>query len=401
MGCFRSHRNRNMSTDPNSMLKNKKKILYVITKSNFGGAQRYVHELAVHFKSAGYEVAVACGGSGILTEKLKVAGIPVFEIKSFERDINLKKEFSSIFELARVIRTFRPDIVHLNSSKAGGIGALVSRLLGVRNVIFTAHGWAFWEDRSLLWRLIVWKLSWITALLAHHIIVVSQYELARTPLPFVRKKLTCIHTAVPTIAFKERNHARTLLFPETDGAWRSDAVWVVSTSEHNHNKNLLSLIKAVEMHNAKNVQKVFLTLMSDGDERTSLETYVREYKLTDSIVFTGYVDDARKYLKAFDIFVLPSRKEGFPYGLLEAGAAGLACIASNVGGIPEIITNNETGILINPDETESIGRALESLMKDTPRDLPQQYTLGAALQKKVLHEYTLDKMCEETQKLYR
>jgi glycosyltransferase involved in cell wall biosynthesis len=379
----------------------RKKILYVITKSNFGGAQRYVFELATALPKDQYEVAVACGGDGILTEKLKAAGIPIFEIKSFQRDINFKKEFSSLFELARIIRTFRPDIVHLNSSKAGGIGALVSRLLGVRNIIFTAHGWAFWENRSVLWRLIVWKLSWITALLSHHIIVVSNYEFTHTPLPFVKKKLTCIHTAVPTIAFKERNRARVLLFPETDGAWHGDAVWVVSTSEHNRNKNLLTLIQAVEAFNVKNVQKVFLTLMSDGDERDALEAYVRGHKLTSSIAFTGYVEDARSYLKAFDIFALPSRKEGFPYGLLEAGAAGLACIASNVGGIPEIITNQETGILINPDETESIVRALEYIMNDTPRDLPTQYILGEALQKKVLSEYTLAYMCEQTQKLYR
>ena len=383
------------------MTHQRKKILYVITKSNFGGAQRYVFELATSLPKDQYEVAVACGGNGILTEKLKVADIPIFEIKSFQRDIHLGKEFSSLFELARIIRAFRPDVVHLNSSKAGGIGALVSRLLGVRNIIFTAHGWAFWEDRSILWRSTVWAFSWVTALLSHHIIVVSNYELARTPLPFVKKRLTCIHTAVPAIAFKERNRARVLLFPETDGAWHGDAVWVVSTGEHNHNKNLLSLIQAVEAQNAKNVQKVFLTLMSDGDERKALEAYVREHKLTQSIVFTGYVDDARSYLKAFDVFVLPSRKEGFPYGLLEAGAAGLACIASNVGGIPEIIINHETGILINPQENKSIERALEYLTKDTPRDIPPRYILGEALQKKVLSEYTLDRMCTETQGLYR
>ncbi len=366
-----------------------------------GGAQRYVFELATSLPQDQYEVAVACGGNGILTKKLKTAGVRVFEIKSFQRDINLRKEFSSLLELTRIIRAFRPDIVHLNSTKAGGTGALVSRILGVRNIIFTAHGWAFWENRSLLWRAIVWKLSWITALLCHHIIVVSKYEFTRTPLPFVRKKLICIHTAVPPIAFKERNRARALLFPGADGAWHGDAVWVVSTSEHNHNKNLLSLIQAVETLNTKNAQKVFLTLMSDGDERTLLETYVREHKLTDSIVFTGYVDDARSYLKAFDIFVLPSRKEGFPYGLLEAGAAGLACIASNVGGIPEIITDHETGILTNPHEMGSIERALEYLTIATPCDLPTQHILGAALQKKVLHEYTLDQMFTETERLYQ
>ncbi len=378
----------------------KKRILFVITKSNYGGAQRYVHELATGLPRDEYTVAVACGGNGPLVTKLHEAGITVCEVPSFQRDISIGKEFKSLFELGRIIRTFNPDIVHLNSSKAGGTGALVARILGVPKIIFTAHGWAFWEDRSLLWRSLVWLFSWITALLAHTIIVVSRFEYDRTPLPFLRKKLVYIPTALPHITFIEREDARKKLYSESILTKHIRDHWLVATSEHNHNKNLLCAIRAVATFNQTHAKKIFFTLMSDGDERQLLERYVTEHNLDDTIAFTGYVPDARTYLKAFDIFILPSLKEGMPYGLLEAGQAGLACIASNVGGIPEVIESGRTGILIDPRNDASVVAALEFFTEDTPRDLPPSYLYGTELEKKVSAEYTLDRMITTTKAVY-
>lgn len=377
-------------------MKMKKKILYVITKSNFGGAQRYVYELATSLPKDAFDVTVAFGGNGILKQKLESAGISTRTIHSFERDINFSKEIKSLFELRNIIQELEPDIVHLNSSKAGGTGALVSRFLGVKKIIFTAHGWAFWEDRSFLWRSVVWFFSWITALLAHKIIVVSEYEYARTPLPFTKKKLTCIHTAVPEIIFKERDVARRALFSDADIAPHTNDLWLVSTSEHNHNKNILSSIRAVETHNAKNSQKIFFTIMGNGDERASLEHYVNTHNLNDSIVFTGYVEDVRSHLKAFDVFILPSRKEGMPYGIIEAGAAGLPSIASRVGGIPEIITHEKNGILVNPNDISTITEALHALVAH-----PKTRTeYGRLLQEKINSDFDIKKMFAKTLAIY-
>ncbi|MFZ2253423.1 MAG: glycosyltransferase [Minisyncoccia bacterium] len=374
----------------------RKKILYVITKSNFGGAQRYVYELATNLPQDTFDVTVAFGGNGLLKQKLEEAGIKTRTVHSFERDINFAKELKSFFELRSIINEIKPDIVHLNSSKAGGSGALVSRLLCVKKIIFTAHGWAFWEDRSFLWRSIVWLFSWITALLAHTIIVVSNYEYTRTPLPFMRRKLTCIHTAVPEIIFKERESARTTLFSNEKCEQHKNDLWVVSTSEHNHNKNILSAIRAVEEHNAKESQKIFFTIMSDGEYRTSLEAYVNAQGLQNTITFTGYVDDARSYLKAFDIFILPSRKEGMPYGLLEAGAAGLSCIASHVGGIPEIITHEKNGLLIDPNDISSMVNALQ-FFSNSPS---QRESYARTLAEKIKNDFSLTHMLKETIAVY-
>ena len=155
----------------------KKKILFVITKSNWGGAQRYVYDLATALPKTEFDVSVVFGQKGRLAEKLEQAGIKTYNIVSLQRDVSLGADLKSFFELRRLFKTVRPNIVHLNSSKAGGVGALAARVAGVKKIIFTAHGWPFWEDRNLVARAVIWFFSWTTALLAHKPIVISDYDL--------------------------------------------------------------------------------------------------------------------------------------------------------------------------------------------------------------------------------
>jgi len=372
-----------------------KKVLYVITKSNFGGAQRYVYELATGLPHT-YESVVACGGNGILVEKLASKGVRTYPVRSFERDINILRELQSLRELWHIFRTEKPDIVHLNSSKAGGSGALIARLCGVPHIVFTAHGWPFFEKRSLLARATIWALSYLTVILAHRTIVVSAHDQKRTYMPGVSHKIICIHTAVPAIAFYDRTTAREKLFPEDIRTAHASDLWVVSTGEHTRNKNLRRLLDAVAHANTSSSRKIFLTLIGDGEERTELEAHANALGLKSSVYFTGFVDDARLYLKAFEVFTLPSLKEGFPYGLLEAGAARLGCIASNVGGIPEILCAPEYGTLIDPYETQTLTRALLRYAEDT--HLAEMH--GEALAKRIGNTFNLARMTEQTMALY-
>lgn len=378
------------------MPEKKKKVLFVITKSNFGGAQRYVYDLATNLPKDTYEVAVAFGGNGLLKAKLADAGIQTHEIKSFQRDINVYKEVRAMFELASLIRELDPDIVHLNSSKAGGSGAFIARLLGVPRIVFTAHGWAYLEDRSVAWKAIVWLLSFFTGLFSHHVIVVSENDLQKAPTRFVRKKCVRVYPAVPAISFKERTTARNILFDRNDLTLHSKDLFVVSTGEHTKNKNLYVLLKATKAHNKTQSQKIFLTLMHDGEERSGLEKYAKEEAIDHWVHFTGYLDDARSYLTAFDAFVLPSLKEGFPYSILEAGAAGLPVIASRVGGIPEIITDKETGLLIDPQDVTTLTNALKTITTNEKDDI--FYT--QRLKEKILKDHSLARMIKETQQVY-
>ena len=374
----------------------RRKILYIITKSNLGGAQRYVLELATSLPAMEYDVVVAFGDNGLLKTRLEEAGIRTRTIKSFERDISILKEIAAMKELFTLIREERPDIVHLNSSKAGGSGAFVARLCGVRNVVFTAHGWPFYESRGLVWRTLVWFFSYVTTLLVHHVIVVSEHDFRGARMWGQRKKLSLIHTALPPIAFKTRSDARALLFPTKIIETHTNDLWLVSTGEHTRNKNLAVLIDTLVLLRTKGFTNIFLTLMSDGEERAQLESHVRKNGLTTHVYFTGFVTDARVYLKAFDVFLLPSFKEGFPYGLLEAGAASLPVIASTVGGIPELIQDGKTGILIEPENVETITDALSKLIQDQAL----RTMLGSALRINVETTYAFASLFKETVAIY-
>lgn len=374
----------------------KTKILYVITKSNFGGAQRYVYELAAGLPKDLYDVTVAFGGEGLLKQKLEDAGIKTRAIKSFARDINLIKEVRSLFELAAILKEIRPDIVHLNSSKAGGSGALVARLMGVRTIVFTAHGWAFSEPRSFLWRSIVWILSWITGLLAHRVILVSHHDASQTHMPGVGQKCTVIHTALPHFTFVEHEAARAALFSQEERVQHRNDLWVVTTAELTPNKNLLSALAAVAHHNAHHTKKIFYSILGDGEQRAEIESFIRTHNIHDSVKLHGYVADARVYLKAFDVFLFPSHKEGLPYALLEAGCAELACVASNRGGIPEVITHRITGTLVNPN----MPRDIESALAAYAENPTLRRAHGMVLREKILAEFTLEEMLRKTREIY-
>src|SRR3989344_4387469 len=112
-------------------MQNKKKILFIITKGNFGGAQRYVYDLATSLPKSEFEAVVACGEGDLLPNKLGEVGIKTIKINNLVREIKTSNEFSVCKELVALIRTERPDIIHLNSSKMGGIGSVAGRIASI------------------------------------------------------------------------------------------------------------------------------------------------------------------------------------------------------------------------------------------------------------------------------
>ncbi len=373
------------------------KILYVITKSNFGGAQRYVYELALAMQARGYTVAVACGGRGELVTKLQAAGIQTFEIIGAQRDIAWQKELQALASLYRIVRDFRPDIIHLNSSKAGGLGSVIARLLRVPKIVFTAHGWPFLEPRSKAWRLMAFIGSYLTTLLSHAVITVSQYDAKHQAMPGTKHKVTVIHNALSEFPLLERSLARRELFDESFIQTHQHQIWVVTHGELNHNKNHTTAIDAIAEFNATNNTKLLYIIIGSGDTKSELVEQVSLRGVSDYVYFIEHVADVRQYLLAFDLYLMPSRKEGLPYALLEAGYAGLPVIASRVGGIPEVITDKETGLLINPDNHMNMVVALDYLLRssrerfayaDELKQVIKQYYSPVALIEKTLRVYS-------------
>jgi len=302
----------------------RKKILYVITKSNWGGAQRYVFDLATHLPKGTFEPVVACGGGGMLVERLRAENIRVVEVPSLERDISFIKEIRAFFSLRKLFRDEKPDAVHLNSSKAAALGALAARLAGVPKILFTVHGWPFGEERNVLSKILIWKISWLTALLSHRIIVVSDYDLkVAQRMPFIGHKTVLMYNGIGPVQFGSGEKIRSA-FPAR--------VRVTGTiGELNKNKNQQALIEE-----AKNNPDMYVAIVGDGEMRAVLEAKIKQYGLENRVKLFGFVP-ASEVLKGFDTFALPSIKEGLPYVLVEARAAGLPIVANRIGGVGEIV----------------------------------------------------------------
>jgi len=302
-----------------------RKILFVITKSNWGGAQRYVYDLATALPKDTYEVSVAFGQPGRLADELHKAGIATHSIPSLRRDISLFADIKSFFELLQLFHTEKPDIVHLNSSKAAGIGALAARFAGVPKIIFTAHGWPFWENRNSFSRALIYLFSWLTALLSHTVITISDYDLrVAQKMMFIRNKAVRIYNGID----------RHMVFGSADtirNAFQSGVTITGTIGELNKNKNQQALIEQ-----ARNNHDMFVAIVGEGEERKTLEEKIKKYNLEDRVKLFGFLP-ASEVLLGFDVFALPSLKEGLPYVLLEAKLAGLPVVANRVGGVGEIL----------------------------------------------------------------
>jgi len=361
------------------------KILYGITKSNFGGAQRYVFDLSSAAKARGHEVVVICGGTGILTEKLSSSGIRVITLPQLERDVSLLKEWVAFKFILEILRKEKPDVFHTNSSKMGGLGNLAARLARVKRIVFTSHGWAFNESWRPWWQKILIRfLVWFTISLSHITICVSEKSRENASWPLIQSKLAVVRNGLEPFPLLPRTEAREKL-----NISKNELV-VGTLAELHKVKGLDNLLRAWQKFEGR--RKAILIILGEGEEKENLIKLAHKLKIGGSVSFRGFQPNAKEFLSAFDIFVLPSRSENLPYALLEAGHAGLPIIASRVGGIPEVIKSGENGILTAPESQSELLSGLLLLSESEPL----RKRLGEAIQKTIANHFSYIKMIGET-----
>ncbi len=399
----------------------RRKILFIITKSSWGGAQRYVYDLATHLAPEQFDVAVAAGGDGLLFEQLAHAGIRALRLAGLQRDIAVGKELTSLWELVRLFMRERPDIVHLNSSKIGGLGAIAARIAGLAmrkkiRVVFTVHGWGFSEDRPAAARAAIFLASFFASLFQDAVITIdtADFRAARRFVP--ARKLHLIFNGIAAEDFLPRDAARDFLAQKIARPITDDTLLIGAIAELTKNKGLPYLIDA--MHNIKlqrgagdqttplirankgcseEIQKKrLLCIIGGGDEKENLQKQIDALGLGDTVFLTDFIPNAEKYLAGFDIFVLPSLKEGLPYALMEAMAVGLAVVATRVGGMPDLITDGADGVLVPAKNPDALAQAIAVLASDPDA----RARLGARAQEKIKTKFGFHAMLDATVALY-
>ena len=376
------------------------RICYAITKDSWGGAQAYVYALARGAKERGADVSVLVGSSGAahtsatLSGRLREAGIPVAFLSHMQRDIGLLSEWHAFRELVSALRKERPHVLHLNSSKMGALGSLAGRVAGVPRIVFTAHGWPHREPRTLVWKAAAWCGSLFAVLLSHRVIAVSECDLRTAPSLFMRSKVVRVYNGAPSFELRSREEARAALVERAPGL-SEYPTWILMNAELHPNKGIDTAIRAVS-EVVRTYPHAALVIQGAGEEQERLEALARELDMHDRVFLADFVPEARRNLRAADIFLMPSRKEGLPLALLEAGAAGVPAIVSAVGGMPEIVEHGKTGLLISPDDVHALARALSQLLANPEH----AQSLGKELRARVSRTFSEARMLEETLSLY-
>ena len=383
-----------------SNMNERKKILYLITKSEWGGAGKYVYDLALAAKKRGFDVAVAAGGRGELAPKLKKENIRYFNVEGLQRNVTFIKPFVSGLILLKIFFKFRPDVLHANSPQAAGIAGialLICRLFAWKRsfqAVYTVHGWSYHEARPKWQNFLIRLFSKITCLFYQKIICVSEYD-RQSALKFKiapAKKLLTIHNGInpQDLNFLSREEARRKLNLQD-----IRCPVIGNVGEFTKNKGQIYLLETF-----KNLREIGLKfkglIIGWGEEKLNIKNKISGLNLENDIFLIDNISPAAPYLKAFDVFVLPSLKEGLPYTLLEAGLAELPIVAANVGGIPEIIENEKNGILVPAKNAGALASAIKKLQNDKElRD-----ALAKNLYKKVSAEFSKKEMLEKTFALY-
>lgn len=374
----------------------KKMILYVITQGAWGGVQHYIFDLTTNLVED-FDIMVAVGepqGTHDLQDKLtRYTNIKTLQLKHLRRSIAPWHDILAVFELAKLYKTIKPDIVHLNSSKAGIIGSF-AKLTGNYHtkLVYTVHGWVFNEPLPILIKLTYKWLEKITAKIKNKIIVLSpsDYETGRGIKIPVQKMITIplgIKTPEKIMSQEEARKKISILFDHSNVG----KIWIGTIANFYNTKGLDSLVEAARKllnNTSKNNPHFFL--IGDGPEKKKIEKLIKKYSLQKNIHLLGNIKNAAELLPAFNLFVLPSRKEGLPYTLLEALAHRVPIVATAVGGIPHLLANKKTGLLTKPDRPDLLAETIILALKQTIN--MQQYTSGL--------QYNLPKMVQATTSSY-
>ena len=306
-------------------------ILIAITMAVPGGATSFVFSLASWLKTRGNNVIVAAGEEGDWLEKrCQEAHITFRRIPHLKRAIDPLHDALAVRSFKRLLDEIRPRALHLNSSKAGVIGSLAGRLSHVPNIVYCIGGWAALDANSFWARqLYTWperfSASWKDTIVCLH---PGDAAFAEAHHIVPKKSLMIIPNGINAELVRQnllsRAEARRQLRLPLDKI-------VIGTIAHFLNaKNLPQYIESCA-DVLKQRPDVHFCLIGDGIERPQIEQTIQKHHLNTSVTLCGAKDHAAHFLNAFDVFALPSKKEGMPFVLLEAAAANLPIVTTDVG----------------------------------------------------------------------
>lgn len=367
-------------------MRNKLNVLFIITKSEIGGAQTHLMEVVRYMHRAGHDVSVITGTTGWLTNELSAISIDYEILPDLVREINLAKDIKTINYICRILENKHPDIIHCHSSKAGIVGRIAGAIKNVP-AVFTAHGWAFTSGVSPAKRIIYAAIEHMMLGITKRVICVSEFDRQLAKRWFVHNynKIVTVHNGIADKKFSSST-VREYSLP----------LKLVSVARFSHQKNNMELIREVEQINKLYSGSLQLNMVGDGPLLSEAQAYVTSHKLENEVHFLGSRTDVDDILNQNDIFCLISNYEGLPISIIEAMRAGMPIIASDVGGVNELVQDGVNGFLISRGNISKLVDKLKYILEH--KDLIK--FMGEASRKIYEEEYTADRMNQKILSVY-
>ncbi len=357
-------------------IKRKYKICQIVRHAQIAGTEKHVFLLTKNISKKYFDVSVCTFEHGDLVEQLKNQGFKTYTIPYHHI-------ITHFLKLIMFLRKQKFDIVHCHS---GGYACIAAKIAGCKRIIYTKHGIGF-TLKELKKSSFIRKIrNLIVDKCVDIYIALTKYDklMLRKFLHIPSKKIVVIYNGIPHISFKKTERKRDKHQP------------IIGTvARLVKQKGLEYLIEAIPV--IKNEYKNLLVLIvGSGSEEKHLKDLVKGFNLEQTVNFLGYVDNPFEIISSFDIFLLPSLWEGFPYVLLEAMYLKKPIIATNIFGINEVIEHNRSGILVKPRSAESISKAVLYLLRNKKIALE----LAKTAYERVLSCFSLEKTISHTEWLY-
>lgn len=370
-------------------------LLYVVTKLELGGAQKQLLHLIRRLDQEKYRIFLfTAQGGELIPEAQALEGLELKRSRFLERPLNPLNDALALIELCFFIKNNAIQIIHTHSSKAGILGRIAGALTRIPLLIHTVHGWSFNDYQPfLLHRLYLW-LERFCAKFTHKIIVVSEFDRAKGlknsignqgQYCLIRYGLEMQNFQLPKSGSVRK---------ELGISSASRVVGMVACFKPQ--KAPLDFIALAAGVNKKFPGTKFV-LVGDGGLRKKIERRIRQLGLALDVVLTGWRADIPAILDGLDVLVLTSLWEGLPIVILEAMAAGVSIVATDTGGIREVVEDGRGGYLVKPHDIRGLQARVEELLADVnKREAFTRYASGVINRQ----DFSLERMAANTDRLY-
>lgn len=367
------------------------KVCHVAMGDLWAGAEVQLLALMTYLvRLHGFEWSVVLFNEGRLADELRKLPLSLTVIPERHHS-----PLAIAFRLAKIFRQFRPDIVHTHKYKDSIIGSIVARCMGVAHVIRVVHGmpepFKGLRNVKMAGYAIADRLA--TAWYVDKVIAVSSDIEKVLVQTYGSNRVVCIHNGIDLEAvhvIMQRADKRKEWY--VDGK----AILIGTVGRLVPVKGHAVLLEALLILHRSH-PNVTLFFVGDGPLRGHLEAEAKRLGLGQSVIFSGHQEQSYDFINMMDIFVLPSLHEGIPMVLLEAFALKRPVIASQVGGIPEVVTHAHSGLLVSPQDPEAFARAMRDLIEDQASAL----AFGEAGRSQVECEFSASMMADRTAGIYR